>query len=151
MILIYTVPAEELPTVYAVSTRLTGPASAWWDGIAMADKPPTVALFVDALRERFLPTNWALSSALRVLEIAPASSLPDITRVCTSFQFALGQLPPGIAQSEDARLLLVASFVSKMPSAAQERLRAAPPEDVNAGITLVMASRTRKNMHHGPV
>ena len=40
MILIYTVPAEELPTVYAVSTRLTGPASAWWDGIAMADKPP---------------------------------------------------------------------------------------------------------------
>ena len=40
MILIYTVPAEELPTVYAVSTRLTGPASAcgWWD--SMADKPP---------------------------------------------------------------------------------------------------------------
>ena len=125
-------------TVIAVATRLEGAAAAWWS--AMNPKPQSFDDFLAALNARFLPANWAMSAALHLVDLRPASSVSDVPRLIAGFQAALSQLPPQTAASQSAYVLILAMFTSKLPAELQKDLRTRPPQSLSEAITAVQAA-----------
>ena len=125
-------------TVIAVATRLEGAAAAWWS--ALNPKPQSFDDFIAALHARFLPANWAMSAALHLVDLRPASSVADVPRLIASFQTALSQLPPQTSSSQSAYILLLAMFVSKLPADMQKDLRTRPPHTLAEAITAIQAA-----------
>ena len=93
-------------TVLALATRLEGAASAWWS--QLNPKPQTLDEFLAALTARFLPANWAMSAAIKIVDLRAANTVADVPRLIAAFQAALSQLPPQTIASTSAYVLLLA-------------------------------------------